>query len=227
MGTAFVPRDGQISTSSPARKRLVHVRQHRPTGGQVDMRGPVDLDVRVRGDQFAVRAVQHIHEAVLVGLNHHFPKLAANLDVREHILVGGVHVVHVVGRVLKITNHLTRFRPDREHAVREQAIQTFARPGIVWLRIARSPIDQIELGIVRTGAPRRASALRPGVAVLRPRLGTGLAGRRDGVSAPQFLPGVGIPAVEEPARGGLSTGHAGNQHAVGNDRPTGGVVAIS
>ena len=208
------------------KKAFGYVSQHRSTGGHVDMRGPIDFDVWVRGYQFAVRAVQHIHEAVLVGLNHHLPKLATNLDIREDILVGAIDIVHIVGRVLKITNNLTRFRPDREHAGREQAIQTLARSGIVWLGIARSPIDEIELGIVGTGAPRRPSALHPGVAILGPGLGTRLAGRWDGVSAPQFLPGVRIPAIEEPARGGLSTGHAGNQHAVGNDRPTRSVVAI-
>ena len=82
-------------------KALLYVRQHRPAGGQIDMRRPIDFDVRVSGDQFAVGAVQHIQEAVLVGLNHHASKLAANLDIGEHLLVSGVHVEDVVGRVLK------------------------------------------------------------------------------------------------------------------------------
>ena len=38
-----------------------------------------------------------------------------------------------------------------------------ARSGIVRLGIAHAPINQIELRIVRTGAPRRTSALRPRV----------------------------------------------------------------
>src|SRR4029077_5780409 len=211
----------------PGKKAFVYVRQHWSTGAQVDLRGPIDLDVRVRSYQFAIRAVQHIHEAILVGLNHHFPKLAVNRDIGKHIFVGAVHVVYVVGRVLKITNQLTCFRADREHTTSEQAIQILARSGVVWLRIARSPIDQIELRIVRTGAPARPSAARPGVAVLWPRLGTGLAGSWNGISAPQSFPGVRIPAVEEPARGGFPTGHAGNQYAVGNDRPARGVVAVA
>src|SRR5439155_18241288 len=114
--------------------------------------------------------------------------------------------------VLKRTSSRNMYGPDRDHNVGVQAIQNLARSGIVWLRIALSTIDEIELGIVATGAPRRSSALHPGIAVLGPGLGTRLAGRWDGVSAPQFPPGVRIPAVEEPARRGLSTGHAGNQH---------------
>src|ERR1700730_12903453 len=143
------------------------------------------------------------------------------------MFVGGIQVVYVVGRVLKITNQLTRFRADREHAAGEQTIQIPARSGIVWLRIARSPVNKIELRIVRTGAPGRTSASRPGVAILWPCLGTGLAGRWNGISAPQSRTGVRSPAVEEPARGGLSPGHAGNQYAVGNNRSACGVVAVA
>ena len=128
------------------------------------MRGPVDLDVRVRGDQLAVGAVQHVQEAVLVGLDHHLPRLAADLDIGEHVLVGAVHVVHVIGRVLKITDDFTGLRPDREHAGRVQAVHALARPGIVGLRIARAPVDEVELGISTsrsaTSARRPASRRR-------------------------------------------------------------------
>src|SRR5207302_3669464 len=78
----------------------------------------------------------------------------------------------------------------------------------------------------RTGRPHRPPALLPGVAVLRPCLRTGLPRSRDSVSAPQFLSSVWVPAVEESACGGFSAGHPGNQHAVGNDRSAGGVVAL-
>ena len=204
----------------------MHVGQYRPAGFKVDLRGPVDFDVRVRGDQFAVRAVQHIHEAVFVGLDHHFARLSFDLHVRKHLLVGAVDVVYVIGCVLKITSNLTCFRPYRQHTGRVQAVHTFAWSGIVRFRIARTPIDEIELGIVRTRAPRRPSAVLPGVAVFGPCLRAGFAGRWDSVSAPQFLSRVRIPAVEETARGGFTTGHTGNQHAVGNDRSAGGVVAL-
>src|SRR6266568_4168841 len=43
-----------LSGSEP----FVDVRQHRPAGGQIDMGGPIDFDDRVRGDQFAVGAVE-------------------------------------------------------------------------------------------------------------------------------------------------------------------------
>src|SRR5262249_14746414 len=103
----------------PRSKALVQIGQYRTAGSKVDLCGPIHLDEGMRGYQFAVSAVQHIHEAVLVCLNHYLPKLAANLNVREHLLVGGVHIVNVVRRVLKITSDLTCFWPNSEYAIRE------------------------------------------------------------------------------------------------------------
>ena len=219
MGTALVPRDGQISTSSPARKRFwISVSTGRPVAMSICV-AQFTLTYGMRRDQLAVGAIQHIQEAVLIGLNHHFPHLPVHRNIGQHLLVGRVHVVNIVRRVLVIANHLAGFRTDRQHAVGIQAIQTLARPRIVRLRIPGAPINQIELRIVGTRAPRRPAALRPSVAILRPRLRTRLARRRNRISAPQFLPGLRIPAVQEPARSGFAARHAGNHHAVRDNRP--------
>src|SRR5262249_5485346 len=120
--------------------------------------------------------------------------------------------------VLVIANDFSCFRPDRKHAVRVEAIQTFARSGIVWLGIACSPVDQIELRVVGTGTPRRPPAVHPRIAVLGPRFRSRLAWRWNGIPSPQLLAGIRIPSVEESARRGLTAGHTGNQHAVCDDR---------
>ena len=112
------------------------------------MRGPIDFHVRIRGNEFAVGTVQHEQEAVLVGLDHHLPRFATNLELSEHMFIGTIHVVHVVRRILKITNNLSGLRADRKHTRREEAVQSPARLGIVWLRIARAPVDQVEFRII-------------------------------------------------------------------------------
>src|SRR5260370_37367413 len=129
-------------------------------------------------------------------------------------------------RVVEIANDLTGFRPYRQHAGGEQAVHSFGGFRIVGFGIAGTPIDEIQFGIVRTGAPRRPAAIFPGVAVLRPCLGTRLAGRRNGVTAPQLLSRVWIPAVEEAAGGGFTARHTGNQYAIGYYATARGVVAI-
>src|SRR5262249_31592735 len=89
------------------------------------------------------------------------------------------------------------------------------------------PIDEIEFGIVGARAPCRSSSLCPGVGVLWPCFGTGLAGRRNCVSPPEFLTRVRIPSIKEATGCRLSTGDTGNQHSIGYDRRPGGVVALA
>jgi hypothetical protein len=103
----------------------------------------------VRGDQLAVRAIQHVHEAVLVRLNHHLADLSLDREVGKHVLVGAVHVVNIVGRVLVVTDDLAGLRPDRQHARCIKIVPAFARPRIIGLRIAGAPIDEVELRIIR------------------------------------------------------------------------------
>src|SRR5262249_31066842 len=79
-------------------KALVDVRQDRTARGKVDVCGPVHFDVRMGRDEFAVRSVEHIHESVLVGLDHDFPKLTTDLDIRKDVLVVAVYVVDIIGR---------------------------------------------------------------------------------------------------------------------------------
>ena len=181
----------------------------------------------MRRDQLAVGAIEHVHEAVLVRLDHHLARLAADLHVGEHVLVGRRRRRR---RRSACTGSSRRSRRSsagsRARCRRVQAVERVARPRIVRLGVAGAPVDEIELRIVRAGAPRRPAAVLPRVAVLRPRLGAGLARRRNRVAAPQLLAGIRIPAVEESARGGLAAGHAGDQHAVGDDRRAGGVVAL-
>src|SRR5262245_53541105 len=103
--------------------------------------------------------------------------------------------------------------PDRNDARGIEAVERAARPRIVRLGVARSPVDEIELRIVGAGPPRGSAALCPRVAVLRPGFGTRLAGRGDGVPPPQFLAGLRIPAVEEATRRELAAGHARDHDA--------------
>ena len=42
---------------------------NRPAGGHVDLVSPVNLDVRVGGQQLAIGAVQHVEKTVAVGQN--------------------------------------------------------------------------------------------------------------------------------------------------------------
>jgi hypothetical protein len=85
-----------------------------------------------------------------------------------------------------------------------------------------APIDEVELGSARSAhllASRHRCSPARSRTQARPAPGC--------CSAPQLPAGLGIPAIEECARGRLAAGHARNQHAISDDRRAGGVVALA
>jgi len=134
-------------------KALIQVGEHWSSGFGIDVRGSIHFDVGMRGNQLAVGSIQHVKEAVLVGLNHHFPWLTVHHQIRQHVFVGAVHVVHIVWCVLEVTCDLSRLWPERKHAGREQAVQRAAGLRIVRFSVARAPINEVQLRIVRAGSP--------------------------------------------------------------------------
>ncbi len=198
---------------------LVDVAQNRAAGLEIDVRGPVDLHERVRRDQLAVGAIDDIHEAVLVGVQEHLADLAADAQIGEHRLGGAVEVVAFVRNVLVMPDQLAGLGPDREHAGRVQTVGAAAIHRVVRLRVAGTPVDEVEFGVIRTVLPGRPAAVFPCVGhFLGPGFGSGLAGRGHGVAAPQFFPAFRIPAVEEAARGAVPARHPGDHHAVRHQR---------
>src|SRR6185436_4976371 len=91
---------------------LVDIGQHWSPGREIDVRGPVHFDQRMRRDQLAVGAIHDVQEAVLVRLDHHLAWLSVDLDVGEHLLVVAVDVVDVVWRVLVVARDFAGLRTD-------------------------------------------------------------------------------------------------------------------
>ena len=117
------------------------------------MRGPVHLGVRMRGDQRAVGAIEHVEKAVLVRLDHDLAQLAGDLNVGKHVFVDAVDVVDVIRRVLVVAGELAGLRANRDDARGVQAVERVARARIVRLGVAGAPVDEVELRIVRARSP--------------------------------------------------------------------------
>ena len=92
-------------------------------------------------------------------------------------------------------------------------------PGIPGL-----PVQQLQLGIVRTGQPRRAAAGLPAV-LAAPGFVAGLARRRNRVPAPHALAGLRVVGVHEPADAVFRARHADDDLAVDRERRQRQVVA--
>ena len=202
----------------PSRRRaLFRPRRSRP-GGRSSCRcaeAQFTLHVGVGGKQFAVGAIEHVEEAVAVGVHQHLGRLAVDVDRGKHHLGDRIVVERIVRRELVVPLDLSGLGIKRQHRA---GVEVVARPagGIERARIADAPIDRVQFRIERAGDPGRSAAKLPGIA--RPGIVAGLAGRRDGIGAPEMLAGLRIPAVDEVAGAEFGAGNAGDHHAVGDER---------
>src|SRR5207249_376885 len=92
---------------------------------------------------------------------------------------------------------------------RARGIEIVARAefGIeAWVSVARAVVEQVGVGIVGGGLPDAAAADAPGIVIVLPGLGTGLAGRRDRERAPRQLTGVDVPGADPAPGAELSAG---------------------
>src|SRR5215472_5403614 len=95
----------------------------------------------MRRDQFAVCAVDHVHEPVLVGTQQRLADLTIDMQIGKHRVGRAVEVEAFIWNVLIVPNQLAGLRPDRDHARCIQTVGAAAIGGVVRLRIARAPID--------------------------------------------------------------------------------------
>ena len=127
-------------------------------------------------------AVEHANSEV-VGIHASWSanRFEALEPVRQGVQTGGstsdLDITHRDRTILTliVTDDCAGLRLDCEYTRREQTVRTLAGSRIVGLRIAGAPIDEVELGVIRTRAPGRPTSSRPGVAVRRPGLGPRLA----------------------------------------------------
>ena len=118
---------------------------------------PVDLHVRLPEQELARRAIEHVHQAVAIGPQHHLPRPAPERDVRKHGHLRRVVIQFVVRRELVVPLQLARVGIERDDAVAVQVVAKTLAAVPVRCRIARAPERQVRLGVVRRrhSRPRR------------------------------------------------------------------------
>ena len=172
----------------------------------------------------AGRAVQHIDVAVAVGLGQGFDLLPAALD-REQEQVGvAVVVPDVVRRELEVPLHLAGVGIQGQYRVGVQVVPLAHVAVPVRRGVARRPVEQVGLRVVRAGHPRRGAAVLPGVA--RPGFRPGLAGLRDGVAPPFAHARIDVVGVDVAADAVLAPGDADDQVVTDHQRGRGGAEPV-
>ena len=176
----------------------------------IEAAGPIHLDKRFAEQELSGCAIEHVEEPIAVCPKHDFARTALPLHIRKHGNLGGVVVELVVRRELVVPLQLAGIGVERDHgaAVQIVAIAFVAVP--VWSWISNTPIGEIQIRIVGTRDPNRGAAMFPRVSVRRPGLVSGFTGTRNGVEAPNFLPGFGIVGGEKAADAVFAAGSSHN-----------------
>jgi hypothetical protein len=80
----------------------------------VDALGPRHRDVRLGGDQLAIRAVEDVEEAILRRLHDDLAHHAAEVDLGQHQVLHRGVVPVVTGRSLEVPDQLSRIGAHRQ-----------------------------------------------------------------------------------------------------------------
>ncbi len=191
------------------------------TGFRIDALGPVQiLDVLRGTDERAVGTVERVEEAIAAKMTQHFPRLAVDRDVVDHLRADLVIVVHVVRRVLEIPDDLAGVGVDGEGRV---GVEIVARPvfGIEHRRrLTGTPIQEVGRRVISSDIPEGATAGLPSVMVVSPGLVAGFARRRDRVSAPQHVAGLGVDRHQPTASADIGAGSGDDDHVLDDQRRT-------
>ena len=138
------------------------------------------------------------------------PNLLA-IDVGQDGFVHAVVVIRIVRGVLEVELDSPGGGVQRDGGV---GVQVVARMGmtIPRARLADTPVDGVEDGVIGSRHPRRTAAVLVGVA--RPRVAARLTGGRNGVRLPHFFTRLGVARRNEAANTELSARGADDDLAV-------------
>ena len=215
-----------------ARRRILD----RPAGLQVDLLRPVHRHERLRRDQLAVGAIDHVEEAVLRRLHQHLARLAVDRQIREHDVLRRGEVPGLARRRLVVPDVLAGVRLERDDRAQEQVVAAAGAAVLLVPRraVAGADVEQVELRVVGHRVPDRAAAAElPPLAV--PGLRGLLENRRferlrriagHGVEAPQHLAGLRVVGGDVAAHAELGAAVADDHLALDDARRAGDRVCL-
>ena len=124
--------------------------------------GPIKFfDERNAVEKFSIRPVEHVVEAIPVGLQQQFPGPPSEVSVHQDRRLVRIPIMRVMRHELEIPLHLSRIGIEREDAIGIQIV-----PGpVAAVESGRGlPVGRraIQLGVVGPGGPSRSASLIKG-----------------------------------------------------------------
>ena len=166
----------------------------------------------------SIRSIEQKEKTIAAGLRKKLTLLALELGVEENWSLDSVPVVHVVWRRLKIPDKLPGVGIQGHDGASEEIVAGAPLACEHGIGIARAPIQQVELRVIRSGHPRHAASVEDGVGVVGPRFRARLAGVRIGVPAPLDRSGLRIQGLKETPNIRNIPGHADDHVIAYNQR---------
>ena len=123
--------------------------------------GPSDFAEWFAIDELAVLTIQAIEVAVAMSLDQGFHLFAVHFRVHQYRSIDSVVIPNIVRAVLKMPFVTTVVWIERNNATREEIIARADFAIEVRRGIADSPIESIQLRVIRASDPRRATSSQP------------------------------------------------------------------
>ena len=181
-------------------QRSIHLRFLGGIGNRlalgIDALHPVHADVTLGHQVLSVGPIEHREDAVAGRLRQHLARLPVEEPVEQYRRFHVVPVVRVVRRWLVIPDEFPGVGIQRHNRCGPKIGARPSLSGEDGVRIAGSPVEKIQLGVVRAGHPRHAAAVLHGLRI-GPGLRAGLALPRRGVPAPLHFAGLRIAGIQE------------------------------
>src|SRR5260370_12246801 len=98
-------------------------------------------DIGLSLQKFAVGAVQHVEEAVAIGLNHQLARFAFPHGIDQRGWRHGVEVMHVMGRELEVPLQPASLWIERHDRVGIEIIASSIISDQIWAGIADGPVE--------------------------------------------------------------------------------------
>ena len=117
-------------------------------------------------------------------------------------------------------------RVERHEGIRVEVVARTVGAVKIRIGIARAPVDEVQIGVVRAGLPRGPAAARPRIDLFGPRLAARLARSGHGPEPPDLLAILRIVGVEKSANRVFSSGDAHDDLVLDDERRDGAGVAL-
>ena len=174
------------------------------------------LHERTAQEHLSVRAIEHVEEAVAVGLQQQFARRALERRVYQQQRLLRIPVPQIMRRELKVPAKLARLRVERDNRVRIQIVSLTSAAIGVGIRISGRPEERPGFRIVAARQPGRTATLFE-IGISLPRFGARLFTRGHGPETPGLTPRLDVICGEKAPNPHVAARHA-SDHEISDDQ---------